>query len=64
MEVKDWLQLEVTKLVVSNLYDERLSAMESVLSSDNKEYAAGIAVGLTHAINAIEGMEELSAGSG
>lgn len=64
MEAKEWLQLEITKKVIDDLYGERLAAMESVLSSSNKEYTAGIAVGITHAINAIEGLGEVTSAGG
>lgn len=58
MELKEWLNSDITKVMLVKLYDLRSEKMEAILSSSNKELSSGMVIGITDAINFIENLEE------
>ena len=58
MELADWHNTDVTKALIKKLYEDRSTALEAIISADDKPKACGIVVGLTNAINIIENLEE------
>ena len=58
MEVKEWLNFDITKTVIKKIYDIRSHEMEAVLISGNKDLACGVVIGVTNVVNFIENLEE------
>ena len=58
MELADWHNTNITKALVKKLYNDRVMALEAIVSAEDKSKACGIVVGLTNAINIIENLEE------
>lgn len=58
MKIKDWLNIQKTKDVLTSLHKEKQKHLEAILSSTDKVEAANITIGFSQAINFIERMEE------
>jgi hypothetical protein len=58
VELADWHNTNITKALIRKLREDRVMALEAIVSAEDKSKACGIVVGITNSINIIENLEE------
>lgn len=58
MEIKEWLESDITRSVIKRINAERLYYLESIISAGNKDEACGIVMGISRLLNIITNLEE------
>ena len=58
MEIKEWLEHDVTRYLTKKIESEKLYALEFIVTSVNKEESCGIYKGINRVLNLIYNLEE------